>query len=90
MEKWTRTGLYIAPGRYGAEAEQWMAIKKAASEAVIAYGGTITHHHAVGRVDRPWYEQQRPSQLGELLCAVKGALDPGTVMNPGVLIDSMP
>jgi alkyldihydroxyacetonephosphate synthase len=78
---------FIAPGRYGAEAEQWMAIKKAASDAVIAHGGTITHHHAVGRVHRPWYEQQRPALFGDALRAVKGALDPGGVMNPGVLID---
>ena len=77
---------FIAPGRYGVEAEQWMAIKKAASDAVIDYGGTITHHHAVGRVHRPWYEKQRPSQFGEVLRAVKGVLDPSTVMNPGVLV----
>jgi alkyldihydroxyacetonephosphate synthase len=77
---------FIAPGRYGAEAEQWMAIKKAASDAVIAHGGTITHHHAVGRVHRPWYERQRPALFGDALRAVKGALDPTGVMNPGVLI----
>jgi alkyldihydroxyacetonephosphate synthase len=52
---------FIAPGRHGAELEQWAAIKKAASDAVIAHGGTITHHHAVGRVHRPWYEKQRPA-----------------------------
>jgi alkyldihydroxyacetonephosphate synthase len=78
---------FIAPGRYGAEAEQWMTIKKAASDAVIAHGGTITHHHAVGRVHRPWYEKQRPAPFGDVLRAVKGALDPGAVMNPGVLIE---
>ncbi|MGB5548486.1 MAG: FAD-linked oxidase C-terminal domain-containing protein, partial [Polyangiales bacterium] len=78
---------FIAPGRYGAEAEQWMAIKQAASDAVIAHGGTITHHHAVGRIHRPWYEKQRPSQFGEVLRAVKGALDPSQVMNPGVLVE---
>jgi len=80
---------FIAPGRYGAEAEQWMAIKKAASDAVIAYGGTITHHHAVGRVHRPWYEKQRPPPFGDVLRAVKGVLDPAAVMNPGVLIESV-
>jgi alkyldihydroxyacetonephosphate synthase len=77
---------FIAPGRYGMEAEQWMVIKKAASDAVIAHGGTITHHHAVGRVHRPWYEKQRPALFGDALQAVKGALDPGSIMNPGVLI----
>ncbi len=77
---------FIAPGRHGAELEQWMTIKKAASDAVIAHGGTITHHHAVGRVHRPWYEAQRPQQFGEVLRAVKRTLDPDGVMNPGVLI----
>jgi len=81
---------FVAPGRYGAELEQWMAIKKAASDAVIAHGGTITHHHAVGRVHRPWYEQQRPALFGDVLHAVKGALDPSGVMNPGVLIEPAP
>jgi alkyldihydroxyacetonephosphate synthase len=81
---------FIAPGRYGAEVEQWMAIKRAASDAVIAHGGTITHHHAVGRVHRPWYEKQRPALFGDVLRAVKGVLDPGGVMNPGVLIDAGP
>ncbi|MGB8329674.1 MAG: FAD-binding oxidoreductase [Polyangiales bacterium] len=78
---------FIAPGRNGAEAEQWMAIKKAASDAVIAHGGTITHHHAVGRVHRPWYDTQRPALFADALRAVKAALDPGGVMNPGVLVD---
>jgi alkyldihydroxyacetonephosphate synthase len=77
---------FIAPGRYGAETEQWMAIKKAASDAVLCEGGTITHHHAVGRVHRPWYERQRPPLFGEALRAVKGVLDREGVMNPGVLI----
>jgi alkyldihydroxyacetonephosphate synthase len=81
---------FIAPGRYGAELEQWIAIKKAASDAVIAHGGTITHHHAVGRVHRPWYEEQRPALFGDALRAVKGTLDPAGVMNPGVLIQPTP
>jgi alkyldihydroxyacetonephosphate synthase len=77
---------FIAPGRYGVEAEQWMTIKKAASDAVLHNGGTITHHHAVGRVHRPWYEAQRPALFGDALRAAKGALDPAGVMNPGVLL----
>lgn len=77
---------FIAPGRYGAEVEQWTAIKKAGSDAVLGHGGTITHHHAVGRVHRPWYESERPVPFGDVLSAAKGALDPSRVMNPGVLI----
>ena len=50
----------LAPGRPGSEIQMWDEIKAAAGEAVIRYGGTITHHHAVGRDHRPWYDKQRP------------------------------
>jgi alkyldihydroxyacetonephosphate synthase len=77
----------LAPARRGAELEQWAAIKAAASEAVLAAGGTITHHHAVGRDHRPWYDRQRPDPFAAALRAAKAAVDPGGVLNPGVLID---
>ena len=67
--------------------EQWRAIKGAASDALIAAGGTITHHHAVGRDHRPWYDRQRPELFAAALRAAKGALDPRGMMNPGVLIE---
>jgi len=54
---------------------------------VISAGGTITHHHAVGRDHRPWYDRQRPERFAEALRAAKRAVDPGAVLNPGVLID---
>jgi alkyldihydroxyacetonephosphate synthase len=76
----------LAPVRRGSELEQWREIKAAASEAVIAGGGTITHHHAVGRDHRPWYDRQRPDQFAAALAGAKSALDPVGVMNPGVLI----
>jgi alkyldihydroxyacetonephosphate synthase len=76
----------LAPARRGSELEQWHEIKAAASEAVLAGGGTITHHHAVGRDHRPWYDRQRPDRFAEALAAAKSALDPSGVMNPGVLI----
>jgi alkyldihydroxyacetonephosphate synthase len=63
------------------------AIKDAASDAVMAAGGTITHHHAVGRAHRPWYDGQRPEPFAEALRAAKRALDPNGVLNPGVLLD---
>ncbi len=66
--------------------KQWMAIKKAASDAVIANGGTITHHHAVGRDHMKWYERQRPKLFGAALAAAKAVLDPARVMNPGVIV----
>ena len=59
----------------------------AASDAVIASGGTITHHHAVGRDHRPWYDKQRPETFAKALRAAKKSLDPSSILNPGVLID---
>ncbi len=76
-----------APGRPGDELEQWDEIKAAAGDAVIAAGGTITHHHAVGRDHRPWYDQQISPVFAATLRAAKAELDPGGVLNPGVLID---
>jgi alkyldihydroxyacetonephosphate synthase len=78
----------LAPGRRGAEIEQWDAIKSAVSDAVIEAGGTITHHHAVGRDHRPWYDRQRPDAFAEALAGAKRALDPGWNLNPGVLLDA--
>jgi len=80
----------LAPGRRGAELEQWMEIKRAASEAILALGGTITHHHAVGRDHRPWYDRERPAGFAAALGAAKSALDPRGILNPGVLIDPCP
>jgi alkyldihydroxyacetonephosphate synthase len=77
----------LAPAIRGGEVEQWDEIKAAASEAVIAGGGTITHHHAVGRDHRPWYDRQRPAPFAAGLRAAKAELDPAAILNPGVLID---
>ena len=66
------------------------ALKQAASDAVLRLGGTITHHHAVGRTHRPWYDRQRPEPFGRALEAVKRAVDPAGVLNPGVLVDPLP
>ena len=73
-------------GTPGALIEQWRHIKTRASDALIAAGGTITHHHAVGRDHMPWYRQQRPAPFGAALEAAKSALDPAGILNPGVLV----
>jgi alkyldihydroxyacetonephosphate synthase len=80
-------GVY-AGGRWDALVEQWDEIKAAVSDAIIACGGTITHHHAVGRDHRPWYDRQRPEPFAQALRAAKTALDPAGIMNPGVLMDT--
>ena len=77
----------LAPGKRGSELEQWDEIKQAVSEVIVKLGGTITHHHAVGRDHRPWYDRQRPEGFARALKAAKRALDPHAILNPGVLID---
>jgi alkyldihydroxyacetonephosphate synthase len=79
----------LAPARRGSELEQWAEVKAAAADAVIDSGGTITHHHAVGRDHRPWYDRQRPEPFAQALRAAKAAVDPGALLNPGVLVDAV-
>jgi alkyldihydroxyacetonephosphate synthase len=81
---------FHARGRHGELLSQWRAIKAAAGDALIGGGGTITHHHAVGRDHRPWYDRQRPDLFAAALRAAKRTLDPQGLLNPGVLIDPEP
>ena len=76
----------FAPARRGSEVAQWDEVKAAASDALVAAGGTITHHHAVGRDHRPWYDQQRPDPFALALAGAKAAIDPAGILNPGVLL----
>jgi len=81
---------WFGMGAQGSETSQWAEIKAAASEAVLGAGGSITHHHAVGRMHRPQYDRQRPDRFADALRAAKQAVDPGGIMNPGVLLDPAP
>jgi alkyldihydroxyacetonephosphate synthase len=76
----------LAPARRGGELAQWDEIKAVAAEAILAAGGTITHHHAVGRDHRPWYDRQRPGPFAAALRGAKAAVDPAGILNPGVLV----
>ena len=80
---------YTYAGAYkGGDADaQERAIKHAVTEALVANGGTVTHHHSVGRLHRPQYDQQRPDLFAEVMRAAKKAVDPNGILNPGVLID---
>jgi alkyldihydroxyacetonephosphate synthase len=77
---------FLARQQAGEELDQWRAAKRAASDAIVANGGTITHHHAVGRDHLPWMRAE-VGELGlELLRAAKDELDPKGIMNPGKLL----
>jgi alkyldihydroxyacetonephosphate synthase len=77
----------LAQARRGDEVAQWDEIKAAVSGTVIDAGGTITHHHAIGRDHRPWYDRQRPDRFADAVRAAKAELDPKGILNPGVLVD---
>lgn len=81
---------YHALGDAQRMVEQCRAIKSATADLLHALGGTITHHHAVGRDHRRWYDGQRPAPFADALRAAKKALDPKGMLNPGVLVDPLP
>jgi len=77
---------FISRARPGEEIEQWAAVKRTACEAIVAHGGTITHHHAVGRDHAPYMEAEVGRVGLDLLRATKDELDPTGIMNPGKLL----
>jgi len=77
---------FISRLRRGAEIDQWQEVKRAASEAIVASGGTITHHHAVGRDHAPYMKAEVGETGIDVLRATKEQLDPSGIMNPGKLI----
>lgn len=85
----TGASLYytvLARQRIGREIEQWQAFKQAATDAVLEAGGTLSHHHGIGTVHRPWMAREHGEVALAALRAVKAALDPAGIMNPGKLV----
>ena len=70
----------------GREEEQWERVKRAASEAIMEHGGTISHHHGVGYEHAPWMRQEVGDISLEAIRAVKKVMDPAEVLNPGKLV----
>jgi alkyldihydroxyacetonephosphate synthase len=85
----TGASLYFTFGarqREGEELSQWRGVKEAASRAISEGGGTITHHHAVGRDHAPWMRAEVGERGQAALRALKAELDPTGIMNPGKLL----
>jgi alkyldihydroxyacetonephosphate synthase len=76
-----------ADGSVASALAAWCDIKMAANEAVVSHGGTITHHHAVGRDHRGGYEREADPLFLQVLAAAKQIVDPHCVLNPGVLFE---
>ena len=81
------SALGTSDGKLEDSLAKWRDIKTATNEIVVSLGGTVTHHHAVGRDHRPGYERQSPPLFRTALRQAKKTLDPAGVLNPGVLID---
>jgi len=81
------SALGTADGKLADSLAKWREIKRATNEIVVGLGGTVTHHHAVGRDHRGGYERQSSPLFRAALAAAKKALDPNGILNPGVLID---
>jgi len=76
---------FLAKQTAGREIEQWLAIKKAATDCIMQNGGTLSHHHGVGYEHAPWLEAEDTATGVAALRAVKRVLDPQGIMNPGKL-----
>ncbi|CAM3176898.1 FAD-binding oxidoreductase [Nocardioides dubius] len=84
----TGCSLYFTVAAPGGEEPlpTWLAAKAAATEAMVAHGATVSHHHAVGTDHRPWFAREIGPVGVDILRAVKAELDPAGVLNPGVMI----
>ncbi len=84
----TGASLYftVACAQLGDPIAQWEAAKAAAGEAILAAGGSITHHHGVGADHRELYPREVGALGVEMLRAVKRTLDPAGILNPGILL----
>jgi len=65
---------------------QWRAVKRATTDAILAAGGTLTHHHGIGRDHAPWLEEEVGPVGMKVLRTLKQTFDPGGIMNPGILL----
>jgi len=78
---------FYAPGEHDAMLIQWREIKAAASQAVLAGGGTMSHHHAMGRDHKPWAREEIPDVFRSAIRGAKAELDPTGMLNPGLWFD---
>jgi alkyldihydroxyacetonephosphate synthase len=77
---------FLARQEQGQELEQWHAVKAAATDAIVEAGGTITHHHAVGRDHAAWLPREVGAVGVDVLQSLKAKLDPAGILNPGKLV----
>jgi alkyldihydroxyacetonephosphate synthase len=77
---------FMARQQPGQEMKQWLTVKAAATVAILENGGTLSHHHGIGTLHKPWVKRYLGEQAFELLKQIKFKLDPDNIMNPGKLV----
>ena len=70
--------------------QQFRDLKAACAAALVRHGGTVTHHHAVGRDHMAGYRIEQPPLFAAVLSAAKRVLDPSGILNPGILMPPQP
>jgi FAD/FMN-containing dehydrogenase len=53
---------------------------------VLELGGSVSAEHGIGTAKRGWLVRQRGEAAVEAMRAIKAALDPAGILNPGVLL----
>ena len=74
----------IAPQEFGNEVEQFLRIKEKILGTFLENGGTLSHHHGIGRAFSSWLPQEIGEEGLKLLKSIKKTLDPKGIMNPGI------
>jgi len=74
---------FVAKESKGKEIEQWTAIKKAATDAIMDNGGTLSHHHGIGKDHAAWIDQEHGKKGVEVIKKLKDCFDPERILNPG-------
>ena len=77
---------FLARQEPGAEIAQWLRMKRAATDCIMAHGGTLSHHHGVGYEHAPWLPSEITAPGLAVVRSAKAALDPADIMNPGKLL----
>lgn len=80
---------FVFPIKQGEELEQWRQLKKAASDAILENGGTISHHHGVGMDHVPWLNEEKGVMGMNVIKNVKKLMDPQGIMNPGKIVGTV-
>jgi alkyldihydroxyacetonephosphate synthase len=81
------TFFFGCPGDPDEAIARWAMLKRAATSAILAGGGTLSHHHGVGSWHAPWLEEEVGEAGVRLLRAASASLDPRGILNPHVLLD---